>query len=218
MEFAPSETVVLHPLRFVEPMRRGLRPVPRAVLGRAAAMAAVIAAAATGSLRLEPRAIPILSLLPGAGRRLRAFAGAEVIWPEGSLEEALQRLIGAAPDGIDLDDALRGALLGSGRLAPDVIAFVEGSLRHRGIELPCDGDPAAADAVHSLLSDFREHDPDRWIAIAREIDRALWLPLLRNAIHSRRDDIIDPHPPRRERARDYLRSWRRLNRDPPSAR
>jgi hypothetical protein len=218
MEFAPSETVVLHPLRFIEPLRRGLRPVPRAVLGRAAAMAAVTAGASAGSLRLEPRAIPILALLPGAGRRLRAFAGAEVMWPEGSLEDSLQRVIGAAPEGIDLADALRAALSGSGRLVPDVVAFVEVALRQRGIELPCGGDPAAADAVHSLLSDFREHDPDRWIAIAREVDRALRLPLLRNAIRSRRDDIIEPHPPRRERARDYLKSWRRLNRDPPSAR
>jgi hypothetical protein len=218
MEFAPSETVVLHPLRFVEPMRSGQRPVPRAVLGRAAGIAAVVAGAATGSLRLEPRAIPILALLPGAGRRLRAFVGSDVLWPEGSLEEALQRVIGAAPEGIDLDDALRGALSGSGRLVPDVVAFVEGGLVHRGIALPSEGDPAAADAVHSLLSDFREHDPDRWIAIARDVDRALWLPLLRDAIRSRTDDITDPRHPRRERARDYLKSWRRLNRDPPSAR
>jgi hypothetical protein len=215
MEFAPSEDVVLHPLRFTEPTRR--RVVQRAAVGRVAAMAAVVGLAAAGSIVLEPRAVRIFGRLR-AGRRLRALpGGGGRSWPDGSLEAALQSAIHAAAVGVDLHDALRNLLVTGGRLVPDVVAFVERGLQARAIDPASATDPARADAVHTLLADFREREPDTWTALGREVDRALRPPLLRHALLEHGDDDR-PIPPWRRRARDYLESWRRLNRDPPSAR
>jgi hypothetical protein len=175
----------------------------------------VVAGVTAGSLVLEPRAVPVLAVL--RGRRLRALPGTDnAVWPDGSLEAALHGAIGAAAHGIDLDDVLRNVLVAGSRLVPDAVAFIERGLQGRGIDLAAAIDPARADAAHTLLADFRERDPDTWMALGRAVDRALRPALLRHAVLEHDDDRAIP--PWRQRARDYLGSWRRLNRNPPSAR
>ena len=215
MEFAPSETVVLHPLRFLDPSPRSGRP-RRAEIGRMAAIAAVVGCASAGSLELETREVPILALIPWAGRRLRARPGRGASWPADSLEEALERVVAASLVGVDLDEALRTILVAGGRLVPDVIAFVEAGLRGRGIEGADAVDRCSASEAQQLLADHRERDPEEWIAIGGAVDRALRVPLIRHAVLARGDDLHEPRL--RRRTQDFLASWRRLNRNPQSGR
>ena len=155
------------------------RAVSRPKLARLVAMAAVVGNVAQRKLILERSSIPVLGVL--VGRRLRALPGEhpEPSWPDGTLEAAIHSVVVAAGGGIDIGTALRNVVMTGRRLRPDAVGFVEQSLRARGID---SGTEADADAVHRMLADFREREPDMWVELRRQVDRALRLPLARHAL------------------------------------
>jgi hypothetical protein len=214
VELAPSEIVVIHPLRFVDPVA-GRRPVvPRkAELERLVLVTATVACLDRQNIEIELAKRSMLGFLSRGTQRLWVQATPTArSWPSESLESRLCSVAQCDPGGISLLLAFR-RLLGD-RIRRSAISVVEAGLHARGfVDLDRLRDPEAAAATAQMLADFRESQPQRWAQLQAMADR-----VLRPGLGAPSSAKPVPARPPAARQRDYLSGWKRLNPRPPGVR